>query len=236
MKKRQFFYSIVPLAVIVLIVITERKKTMAHQLFFEKKKNENILPSSLGILLFYFVCICALSAFLGYGDTEDPVIPVAEDPFPEVPSDPEERAAFYRRQLQSGERRIPRGWPETKDPALFSEYFRAQLIKQFGDRPEVHILADTEIKKRQRIPLTRDEFINYLEAQYALFPNENTLKTLEKQRQDKVAGIPFVMIYSEPGETVEQKIKRFLKRRQEIEEEKAKKDEDAEEEVHDLNE
>lgn len=130
----------------------------------------------------------------------------------------------------------PRDWYKTEDPELFAEYFRAQLIKQFGDRPEIHILADTEIKKRQGIPFTRDEYINFLEAQYSLFPDKRTLKTLERQQQEKAAGIPFVMIYSEPGETVEEKIQRFLKRRQEIEEEKAEKNEVEAEEVHELNE
>ena len=79
----------------------------------------------------------------------------------------------------------PRNWFETKDPVLFTKYFRAQLIKQFGERKEVHILADIELKKRQRLPLTRDEYISSLKARYALFPDERTLKTLEHHLQQK---------------------------------------------------
>lgn len=59
-------------------------------------------------------------------------------------------------------------------------YFRAQLIKQFGDHPEVHTLADTTLKIRQNIPLTRDEYIADLETQYALWPDPRTLRVLEE--------------------------------------------------------
>ncbi len=74
----------------------------------------------------------------------------------------------------------PQDWHLTEDPKLYTKYFRAQLIKQFGDRPEVHTLADTTLKIRQNIPLTRDEYIADLEAQYALWPDPRTLRVLEE--------------------------------------------------------
>ena len=177
-----------------------------------------------------FIGIFNLLLLLGCGEPESPVIAPADIPFPEVPSDAVARAEFYRQQLANGERSIPRTWYETKDPALLSEYFRAQLIKQFGERKEVHILADMKFKMQSKIYVTRDEMIDYLEAKYTLFPNEHTLKTLERYRREKAAGILFVMVYSEPGTTPEQTIQKLLERRaalEEAEEDKEEEDPDA---------
>lgn len=58
----------------------------------------------------------------------------------------------------------PRDWYKTEDPELFIKYFRAQLIKQFGDVEEVHIVVDREEKRKLGIPVTLDEQINFLEA------------------------------------------------------------------------
>ena len=71
-------------------------------------------------------------------------------------------------------------------------------------------------KNRQKIPVTRDEHIAFLEAQYALFPNLDTLNSLELHRKLKAEGVPFIMVYGEPGETQEQRIQRMLKRRAEV--------------------
>lgn len=78
----------------------------------------------------------------------------------------------------------PQDWHMTKDPDLYTRYFRAQLVKQFGDIPEVHILADTTLKIRKNMPLTRDEYIADLEAQYALWPDERTLQALEAAKSE----------------------------------------------------
>lgn len=83
----------------------------------------------------------------------------------------------------------PPNWHLTEDPKQYTEYFRAQLIKQFGDRPEVHTLADTALKIRQDIPLTRDEYIADLEAQYALWPDPGTLRALKEVRTIEDASL-----------------------------------------------
>ena len=79
----------------------------------------------------------------------------------------------------------PRDWYKTEDPALYIEYLQAQLIKQFGDVPEVHTFVDFEERRRYGIPIKdADEYLNFLKAQYSLWPKEitlETLKTLEKQ-------------------------------------------------------
>lgn len=79
----------------------------------------------------------------------------------------------------------PQDWHKTEDPELSIKYFRAQLIKQFGDIKEVHIIADREEKRKFGSPVTLDEQIVFLEAQYSLWSNTNTLKTLEKLRKIK---------------------------------------------------
>ena len=79
----------------------------------------------------------------------------------------------------------PRDWHKTEDPELYTEYLRAQLLKQFGDIPEVHIIAEDARKRRLEITPTQDEFIAYLEALYHLWPSEQTLRTLERHRRLK---------------------------------------------------
>ena len=90
----------------------------------------------------------------------------------------------------------PQDWHLIEDPVLYTKYFRAQLIKQFGDRPEVHILADTTLKIRQNIPLTRDEYIADLEAQHALWPDPRTLRALEDV--DKNGDTSFIRFEENP--------------------------------------
>ncbi len=79
----------------------------------------------------------------------------------------------------------PRDWYKTEDPELFIEYFRAQLIQQFGDIEEVHIVVDREEKRKLGIPVSLDEQISFLEAQYYLWPDDNTLKALKSLRTIK---------------------------------------------------
>ena len=88
----------------------------------------------------------------------------------------------------------PRDWYKTEDPVLYIEYFQAQLIKQFGDIPEVHIVAETELKKRLKTPLTQDEHIAFLEAHYHLWPNEKTRNILSKI---KTTNQPYQILHKE---------------------------------------
>lgn len=92
----------------------------------------------------------------------------------------------------------PPDWYKTTDPALYVEYYRAQLIKQFGDIPQVHILADSKRKIRAEIPMTLDEHIEQNQALYDLWPSEETQKTLEMFKEWKASGRPFVHKYGEP--------------------------------------
>ena len=105
--------------------------------------------------------------------------------------DPVLRATYARFLLSKGKLAIPRHWIHTADRILLAEYYRAQLLKQFGDIPEVHTVANMELKRAigaaMDIPWFRvkpGEHIAYLEALYHLFPTETNRQTLENARKD----------------------------------------------------
>jgi hypothetical protein len=64
----------------------------------------------------------------------------------------------------------PRNWDKTEDPKLYATYYYAQLLKQFGDIPEVHIIGEHRLNKAKGVPTTLGKFETYLEAMYSLFP------------------------------------------------------------------
>lgn len=87
----------------------------------------------------------------------------------------------------------PHDWYKTEDSALYIQYLRAQLIKQFGDIPQIHIFVEWENKRRQGIPIRdAEEYITFLEAQYYLWPSETTLRTLETLRNEKANGVRII--------------------------------------------
>lgn len=105
--------------------------------------------------------------------------------------DPVLRAAYARFLLSKGKLAIPRHWIHTEDRVLHAEYYRAQLIKQFGDIPQVHTVANWELKdaiaSTMEIPwftLKPGGRIAYLEALYHLFPSEANRQALENARKD----------------------------------------------------
>lgn len=76
----------------------------------------------------------------------------------------------------------PRNWPETLDPALYAEYYRAQIMKQFSDVPDidrlVDVLAAGKLKLRAQIPMPLDEALAYNEALNALWPDADTQRSI----------------------------------------------------------
>lgn len=106
--------------------------------------------------------------------------------------DPALRAAYARFLLSQGKIAIPRHGIHTADPVLRAEYHRAQLIKQFGDMPQVQIVANWELKgaiastmEMPWFPLKDGEYIAYLEALYHLWPTENHRHLLETARKSE---------------------------------------------------
>lgn len=73
---------------------------------------------------------------------------------------------------------IPSDWAwidideETRD-----KYYHAQLLKQFGDIPEIRYLIAYNLHQGDK---TREQIIAKFEAQYRLYPNEDTLKALQQ--------------------------------------------------------
>lgn len=114
------------------------------------------------VTLFYLVCFLGLLTFFGCGsdteDTEKASGLIAERPEPEKTDD------IY----------IPDKWYKTRDPLLRNDYFLAVLIKQFGDIPEVHTIADYQRKKIQGLPTTVAEYNAVLDAQKRLWPDRET--------------------------------------------------------------
>ncbi|MXV81770.1 hypothetical protein F4X88_10375 [Candidatus Poribacteria bacterium] len=92
----------------------------------------------------------------------------------------------------------PKDWHRTTDPVLFAEYYRAQLTNQFGDLPQVDILADGYMKIKAEIPMTLDEKIEHVEAMYDLFPDEKTRETIAFLKEWKASGNPFKMEFGPP--------------------------------------
>ena len=76
----------------------------------------------------------------------------------------------------------PLNWPETLDPALYAEYYRAQLMKQFSDVPDIDSLADVlaagKLKLRAQIPMPLDEALAYNEALNELWPDADTQRSI----------------------------------------------------------
>ena len=82
----------------------------------------------------------------------------------------------------------PRDWYKTEDPELRAEYLYAQLTKQFGDTPEVQAIGDYELKVARGIPPSLEEYTDYLEAHYHLFPNKQNRQTLDNLRKAITSG------------------------------------------------
>lgn len=86
----------------------------------------------------------------------------------------------------------PRNWPETLDPALYAEYYRAQIMKQFSDVPDIDRLADTlasgKLKRRAQIPMTLNEALAYNEALNALWPDTDTQRSIAAIKERIATG------------------------------------------------
>ena len=86
---------------------------------------------------------------------------------------------------------------ETDDPELFAKIYREELIEQHGDIPEVEVVVKGETKlwfEGFRFPGDEDEYVAFLEAKYALWPNDSQLRRLEKYRKAQADGTPFHLV------------------------------------------
>lgn len=65
------------------------------------------------------------------------------------------------------------------DPNELVDMMRVSLLQRFGDIPEGHAFLALNEKKLKNQPLSLDEHIEFTRAQYALWPDPRTKKTLE---------------------------------------------------------
>ena len=150
------------------------------------------------------VCFLSLSFFVGCGDPEGTESPTIVDTEPTEPLEPLEPIVIPKELYDTSDLtydisdaevqelmalELPDNWMQEKNPERHAKYFHAQLVQQFGNIPAVHIVAERH-RKRLLAPggfiATFDEAINYAKAQYVLWPNESTLKSLEGHLKDKL--------------------------------------------------
>ncbi len=100
---------------------------------------------------------------------------------------------------ESDEEYPPRNWYETSDPALYAEYYYAQVFKQFSDVPGIEALAESlaaaAYKLEAEIPLTIDEAIARAKAANELWPDEDTQRSIESLEKIKASGEPYRPTY-----------------------------------------
>ncbi|MDE0017194.1 MAG: hypothetical protein OXU51_13490 [Candidatus Poribacteria bacterium] len=118
--------------------------------------------------LFYLVCFLGLFIFFSCGDAED-----TQDLITEQTED------------RHNPIEVPDDWYKTKDPILRNNYFRAILIEQFGDIPEVRTIARYQRKKELGRSVTIDEYTAYLEAVTHLWPSERNQQTLKSHQESR---------------------------------------------------
>lgn len=134
-------------------------------------------------VLFLFVAVLCLSSFCGCGNGEDEVnagidMTLSDEfrwPSGTIGEKWELTDADVAELLATTP---PSDWPRTEDPELYNQYYFAQLLKQFGDIPEVRYVIAFLRKPGKNV--TREQAIAYSEAMYRLFPNEQNLKALEQ--------------------------------------------------------
>ena len=85
---------------------------------------------------------------------------------------------------------VPTDWDQTKDPELRAKYYHAKLLKEFGNVPAVHIVAEHERRKATAsgayVTYTLDEMIDFDKAKYVLWPTKHNRDTLERSLKIKL--------------------------------------------------
>ena len=136
----------------------------------------------------YLAWCVGLSIFIGCGDTEDTdsiVIPSELYDTSQLAYDISEAEIQELMALD-----VPVNWDQTKDPELRAKYYHAHLLKEFGNLPAVHIVAEQERRKAKTsedyVTYTLDEMIDFDKAKYALWPNRLNRDKLEMSLKVKL--------------------------------------------------
>ncbi len=143
---------------------------------------------TLFISVFYLTCLFSMSIFVGCSDTEDTdsiVIPSELYDTSQLTYDLSDAEIQELMALD-----VPTNWEQTKDRELRAKYYHANLLKQFGNIPAVHIVAEHERRKAKTsgdyVSYTLDEMINFDKAQYVLWPTKHNRDKLERSLKIKL--------------------------------------------------
>ena len=141
----------------------------------------NTLNFFRGCVFFGLAILVGLLAFAGCGDREDdPVNPTSSLVLEEFKWPPGATGEAWELTDADVAELLalnpPPNWPETEDPELRKKYYFAQLLKQFGDIPELRYIIVFDLKPKDNITL--EQAIALSEAMYRLFPNTENLKAL----------------------------------------------------------
>ncbi len=103
-------------------------------------KHSKILSAILG-----FAWCVVLSIFVGCGDTEDTDSIVITSELYDTSELTYDISDAEVQELMALD--VPTNWSQTEDSELRAKYYHAQLLKEFGNIPAVHIVAARERKK-----------------------------------------------------------------------------------------
>ncbi|MDE0086658.1 MAG: hypothetical protein OXU23_13145 [Candidatus Poribacteria bacterium] len=150
---------------------------------------KTVLKSSL---YFYLAFLLGLLPFFGCGGDEEPEVPLSgtllgEFQFPKDATGPLWQVSdAYIAELLNLD--VPPDWAWIDiDEKTRDKYYYAQLLKQFGDIPEVRYLIAYDLHPGDK---TREQLIAKIEARYRLFPSEDNLKALNQTRNLPDPTIP----------------------------------------------
>ena len=139
----------------------------------------------------YLAWFVGLSIFIGCGDPEDTesadsiVIPSELYDTSQLAYDISDAEVQELMALD-----VPTNWSQTEDSELRAKYYHAQLLKQFGNIPAVHIVAEHERRKAKAsgdyVSYTLDKMIDFDKAQYLLWPNKRNRDKLERSLKIKL--------------------------------------------------
>lgn len=80
-------------------------------------------------------------------------------------------------------------WFEIEDLDERAAAYHTQLIKQFGDVPQVHVLAEGWLTLWRGVPMSIDESIRFNEAMNHLYPSESTQKVIQSLKAREASRI-----------------------------------------------
>ena len=161
-----------------------------------------MLKKYVGSLMF-LVYFLSLFFFLRCGDTEDTDSIVIPDELYDTSELTYDISDAEIQELMALD--VPANWDQTKDSELRAKYYHAQLLKEFGNIPAVHIVAAREREKTLTdviVFTTVDEMVDFEKAQYVLWPTKHNRDKLEwslkrKMMQDTDDPELFAKIYRE---------------------------------------